>query len=276
MKKLYQIFLTCLMSGMLSGLGSLKAQTGITGSVTTPPCNNNGVLSVTVTGLTAPVSYTYANYISNQTFIHANINSLTNNLTNISGYQSISLWNNPNIWYVTASDGVNTVNGSYTITPAFQDSIKVIPGSCPSPSTLQAINFVGGTAPFSCIWTNVTTNLTYNTNPALVPAGNYTVQITDAAGCMVSSAPGFTSNIYVQNFSSINFTINGTSANCTNGSATVTTPIGGTAPYTYLWNNGAVSQSISGLTTGQYNCTVTDALGCANTSWYFVGQAVTI
>ena len=37
---------------------------------------------------------------------------------------------------------------------------------------------------------------------------------------------------------------------------------GGTAPYTFVWNTGATGQSLTGLTAGFYEATVTDANGC--------------
>lgn len=49
---------------------------------------------------------------------------------------------------------------------------------------------------------------------------------------------------------------------CADGNADVTNIIGGTAPYTYLWNNGGTTQSITGILPGIYSCCVTDAAGC--------------
>jgi uncharacterized repeat protein (TIGR01451 family) len=253
----------------------LNAQS-MTGTVLTQPCNNNGQIGVTVSGLTPPISYTYNNFQANVSIVHPNINSLTNNASGLSAFQSIN-WGNPNSWFVSASDGVNSAFISLVLSPAFTDSIKVLNAVCPATSTLEAISFVGGTPPFSVVWTNTTSAINYSANPALVSNGNYSVVITDAAGCQVRSAPSFSgSSIYVTSFSNISFGINGTAANCTNGTASVTGVSGGTSPYTYLWNNSATSSNISGLTQCSYNCIVTDAIGCQTTNYYNVAQAVTI
>jgi uncharacterized protein (DUF2141 family) len=37
----------------------------------------------------------------------------------------------------------------------------------------------------------------------------------------------------------------------------------GTAPFTYLWNNGQTTSSITGLSAGEYSVSVTDNLGCS-------------
>ena len=43
-----------------------------------------------------------------------------------------------------------------------------------------------------------------------------------------------------------------------NGSASVSVS-GGKSPYSYLWSNGATTANITGLTTGNYSCTITDS-----------------
>jgi hypothetical protein len=54
-------------------------------------------------------------------------------------------------------------------------------------------------------------------------------------------------------------------ANSCNGSV-ASVPIGGTAPYTYLWSpGGATTQNITNLCAGTYTLLVTDANGCTNT-----------
>ena len=42
----------------------------------------------------------------------------------------------------------------------------------------------------------------------------------------------------------------------------IATPEGGTAPYTYLWNTGEATASISVSSAGTYTATITDAKGC--------------
>lgn len=46
-----------------------------------------------------------------------------------------------------------------------------------------------------------------------------------------------------------------------NGEATVV-PTGGSSAYTYLWDNGATTATITGLAAGDYTVTVSDATGC--------------
>ena len=47
---------------------------------------------------------------------------------------------------------------------------------------------------------------------------------------------------------------------------------GGVAPYNYAWGNGAVGDSIGGLTAGDYSVIVTDALGCSSSATITVGE----
>jgi len=48
-------------------------------------------------------------------------------------------------------------------------------------------------------------------------------------------------------------------------------PVGGTTPYSYLWNTGAATPSINGLCAGSYTVTVTDAAGTSAVQSVVVG-----
>jgi len=59
------------------------------------------------------------------------------------------------------------------------------------------------------------------------------------------------------------------------GSITVT-PVGGVAPYTYLWNNGEITNSVNGLDVGAYDVIMTDSTGCFTTQSFYMNDPYTI
>ena len=91
-------------------------------------------------------------------------------------------------------------------------------------------------------------------------AGNYTIVVTDSIGCSV------TQTITLVDPPALVLTLAGTNPTApgaSNGSVDLTV-IGGTPPYTYLWNNGAITQDLFGVTAGVYCVTVTDFNGCTD------------
>ncbi len=112
----------------------------------------------------------------------------------------------------------------------------------------------GGIAPYSYLWSNGATSYSIG---GLLP-GYYNVAVSDAQGCTE-----FVNYINVQQTTALNVNTTITNATCLqpNGSAMAFTS-GGTAPYTYLWSNGATTQQINNVPTGNYYLTVTDANQC--------------
>ncbi|MGE6354955.1 T9SS type A sorting domain-containing protein [Flavobacterium sp. NPDC079362] len=94
-------------------------------------------------------------------------------------------------------------------------------------------------------------------------AGTYSVTITDNNGCP-STITGITVDGPVAGLSGIASTTAVSCFGASNGSATITVS-GGTGTKTYLWSNGATGATASGLATGIYSVTVTDANACSRT-----------
>src|SRR6185436_4845991 len=92
--------------------------------------------------------------------------------------------------------------------------------------------------------------------------GNYSVTVTDANGCITSTAVSIGKNT-----PSIMSSTSSTNATCSgnNGSVSVNAA-GGTAPYSWLWSNGSTLQDVSGLSAGNYTVSITDANGCNTTN----------
>ncbi|RFC54454.1 T9SS type B sorting domain-containing protein [Brumimicrobium aurantiacum] len=93
--------------------------------------------------------------------------------------------------------------------------------------------------------------------------GNYNYTVSNSAGCDLTGTftitPGSPMPVTT---SFVDLTCN----NAGDGSATIS-PVGGVAPYTYDWTQGGTpvgqtSQTISNLSAGTYDVTVTDGVGC--------------
>ena len=117
------------------------------------------------------------------------------------------------------------------------------------------LNVAGGTMPYTYFW---------NTGDTLqdlvgIPAGQYTVVVSDSNNCASSLIINLT-----QPQSAVAINLTSVQPSCfgyANGSLAVVAS-GGLAPYTYLWSNGAQTSNISNLTAQEYVLTVTDANGC--------------
>lgn len=121
-------------------------------------------------------------------------------------------------------------------------------------------------------YSGVTSNTLKITN-ATKSLNGYSYKLVVKSNCL----PHLDSNTVVLTVPEVNATLTSVNVSCfgqANGSATVSAS-GGTAPYTYLWSNGATSATINNLAPGTYNVVITDANGCtANKSVVIVQPAV--
>jgi gliding motility-associated-like protein len=117
----------------------------------------------------------------------------------------------------------------------------------------------GGQPPYNFLWDNGATNSYLDS----LIAGDYNISVVDDNGCTSNPATILvTINEPSQLVSSINILSN---SNCGGTQATgeITVNASGATPsYTYLWNNGSLSTSISALMPATYTVTITDANGC--------------
>lgn len=100
--------------------------------------------------------------------------------------------------------------------------------------------------------------------------GSYSVVVTDSKGCTTICSANLGSTV------TVSCNISGTNVSCNGGNngEAIVNPIGGSAPYTYLWNTlaGETTASVSGLTAGTYIAIVTDNDGCTSNCSIIITQ----
>ncbi|MEM8523810.1 MAG: gliding motility-associated C-terminal domain-containing protein [Bacteroidota bacterium] len=157
---------------------------------------------------------------------------------------------------VTVTDD-NGCRGIQTFVIEKKQNLILGTGSTPStcedsPDGMANVVPIGGIAPYTYLWSDgQTTGTAINVTP-----GDYTVTVTDSRGCQgvatvtVEAGDGYEVEV---------------TANVGDGSITAT-PSGGTAPYTYEWDNGESTATATGYAPGdEYSVKVTDANGCMTT-----------
>jgi hypothetical protein len=213
-----------------------KLKLNVTGEHETCPGARNGAVVANPTDGVGPYSYLW------------NTGATSKSLTILQ----------PGTYSVTVTDFIGCkASGSFTVNPGAPFSITVTktdPNNCTANNGTATVVTNGGTPPFDIQWSNGATTATA-TN---LTAGFYSAMVMDARGCMgmgsitINAPPPVTVNV------------NATSRVCpgaTTGTAKATAS-GGTGPYSFRWNNGATTDSISNLGVGIYRVTVTDANQC--------------
>lgn len=200
--------------------------------------DSGGGIDLTVTGGAPGYTYSWSNGATDEDLLNTG-----------SGYYTVKVTDEKNCT-VTQSYAVpkNTFQVPRTVQqPACHDEAN---GSI----TLQ--DPIGGTGPFSYVWS---VNNETGTMLTGLGEGMYSVTVTDATGCSRT----LTSTIKNPPEIFVSATI--TNAEChTEGSMSIDLSVsGGTAPYAYQWSNGSTAEDLSGLASGTYTVTVTDAHGCS-------------
>lgn len=205
-----------------------------------PVINASGPLSFCAGGsvtLTAPAGYNYV-------------------WSNGSTGQSITVTTSGS-YFVTVYDvnGCNRTSTAVTVT-VFPASIPAITASGPTSFCQGGSVSLTASAGTSFLWSNGATTQTISVSTS----GNYLVTVTNASGC--SSTSAITTVTVTPSPPVPILTASGPTTFCAGGSVTLTAPAG----FTYLWSNGATTQSINVNTSGSYNVRVTNANNCSATS----------
>lgn len=168
--------------------------------------------------------------------------------------------NTPYCFTITVSDDNCPFNGSQTFSfcitvTGYDIDITSNNSNCGASNGNASVNINGGVGPFSYNWSSGSTQNFANG----LAAGNYSLTVTDNAGCQVSD----TFSIY-NNGAPGNLATSMIPVSCFNGNdgAATANMNGGQQPYTYQWSNGSTNATITGLQQGMYYVTVYTANGC--------------
>jgi len=147
---------------------------------------------------------------------------------------------------------------------------EVIDVSCNGGSTGEIrVTTNGGTAPFTYLWDDP--NAQNGEDAGALTAGIYNLLVRDANMCTA------TFQAIVGEATALSLQFRDYNVRCRGGDdgRAVVIASGGNGGYTYSWQTGAMTDSISGLATGSYEVTVTDRLNCSITDLIFIGEPTT-
>jgi len=217
-------------------------------SLASPSSCGSGPVTVTVTGGTAPFTYSWSN------------GATTNPMIAGPGTYSVTV--------TDASCNKSIQQAVLTVPVPVTASSSSIAATCGKSNGQVSSIPGGGTAGYSYSWSNGAAAETVTS----LAANTYTVTITDSHGCTATSTTTIANNAGVTAAAP---TVN--NLNC-NGKSTGTAtgvPSGGTPGYTYSWSQGAATQTISNLAAATYTVTITDANGCTSTTTAVITQPAT-
>lgn len=211
--------------------------------VTNEICNNNqGAINISITGGTGAYTYVWSN------------SATTEDLSNLNeGMYSCTVSDANSCQVPTGSLYVFNSAGNLQI-----QTVLITNEICNNHDGAANMSNTGGAGPYTYLWSSGSTAQDLMS----VTAGSYTLTVTDANGCFTSQT--ITINNTPGNLTHVNTII--TNEVCGNGLGNINDVVsGGTTPYHYIWNTGAITQDLSNVYAGNYFCTVSDNVGCSFT-----------
>ncbi len=225
--------------------GTIADQPPLTSSTnkTDPSCpgDDDGTASVTAGGGNPPYSINWSN------------GATTPDINNLA----------PGVYNVTITDDNGcTITDQVEISTLSSLSISIQANNeqCPgNEDGSLTVNATGGASPLSYDWSTGAKDVSTIVD---LPPGTYSVTVTDNLGCsaigqgVVAAAPDLL-------ISTVSTDV--TTCDQDDGTAEVTVD-DGVGPFGILWSTGATSAALTGLSSGNYGVTVTDANGCTESS----------
>ena len=213
---------------------------GITGTDVLCNLGTDGDINLTVSGGTPSYSFLWSNSMITEDIMGLSAGTYTVTLTDANGCQEMST-------QVIEQPSAIALSGSST------------DANCGQADGSVSILATGGVGSYIYAWDDA--SLSTDSAVSNLEAGIYNVSVTDYNGCLV------TDNVMVNNIGGGSaFITDSNPVDCfgnATGDATVSV-VGGTAPFTYGWNDPSsqLSAQATGLIAGTYLATVADAAGC--------------
>ena len=197
---------------------------------------NDGFVDVNISGGTPPFTYLWSN------------NETTEDISNLGAGTYV-------LNAIDSNGCSTTISATINEPPAILLSHTKIDASCfGSIDGSIDVSVLSGTAPFSFIWTNNSSNEDISN----LSAGIYTLSVSDSVGCSENLS------ITINEPPASNIISSQINVNCFGASnASISILIsGGTSPYNFIWSNNDTTQSISNLSIGTYSYSISDAQNC--------------
>jgi len=180
-------------------------------------------------------------------------------------------------WYVVVDAVAALEMGTFTLNvsenPQFSFTANITPTDvlCNGANDGQAsVSVSGGATPYIYNWSPAGTTSSI-TN---LSAGSVAITVTDDEGCVTTA----TATVNEPAAMSVSITSQNVSCNGANDGQATANVLGGTTPYSYLWNTNPPQalQTALLLSAGNFAVTITDVNGCTATASTVIGQTTTI
>ena len=230
----------------LSGTVFEPSQLSLIGTTSPLSCGAvNGSIALSVDGGIAPYTYSWSN---------------GSNERDLSGLS-------PGTYSVIVTDANGcSISDEFVMLATSDISATISTNSCDDGSLV--VDIVGGVPPYTYSWSTGETTKDIKVSVT----GTYDVGIVDANGCATSAS------ITVDNLTTFELSVEPTIPTCSGNAdgAIDLTVTGGQGSLTYLWSNGAITEDLNNVASGNYSVEVTDGRGCTQEITHFLRNPVSI